>query len=112
MKGHLEPVPGGQDLLEFINFVACELHELRGFELPTMAILLHLDRAPGRILICTLADLSRLSGALESTAWRLAKILDMRNLICIQAADTHSLVLSLTPYGRTLLADLASALNA
>lgn len=111
MKTHLDPVPGGQDLLEFINFLASELQELRGFELATMAIMLHLDRAPGRVLRCSLSELSRLSGTLESTAWRLAKILDMRNLIRIESADEDCCVLSLTPYGRSLLVDLASALH-
>jgi hypothetical protein len=111
MKVYMEPVPGGHDLLEFVNYLASELEDLRGFELPTIALLLHLDRTPGRQLRCSRAELSRLSGTLESTAWRLAKILNTRNLIGIEDLGERHSVLSLTPYGRSLLFDLASAMN-
>ena len=114
MSGHPGPVPGGKDLLEFVNSVAAELHELhvlRGFELATMSILLHLDRSPAGQLICSRADLSRYSGLLESTAWRLTKLLASRKLIAIQKRDEMRLVLSLTLHGRRTLIDITSALK-
>jgi hypothetical protein len=111
MSGCLESKHGGQKLLEFINFLSSELYELRGFELPSVAIMLNLDNAPGRKLRCSLAELSSLSGASESTAWRLTKILDKQNLIGIETAGENCLVLALTPYGRSLVVNLVSALN-
>ena len=48
MSGLMRPDPGGQYLLKYVNLLAAKFRDFRGFELPSMSIMLHLDRAPGR----------------------------------------------------------------
>jgi len=111
MSSPVGSMPGGQNLLKFVSFSAAKFRMLRGFELPSLSIMLHLDMAPGGQLSCCRGDLSRLSGAVESIAWRLAKILASQELIAIEELDEVRLVVALTPRGRSLLFDMTDALR-
>jgi len=111
MSNPVGPMPGGQNLLKFVRFSAAKFRVLRGFELPSMSIMFHLGMAPGGQLSCCRGDLSRLSGAVESIAWRLTKILASQELIAIEEIDEVRLMVALTPRGRSLLFDLTDALQ-
>jgi DNA-binding MarR family transcriptional regulator len=106
MMTRIEPLQCGGELLRFVENWAEILSDLRGFELPVIRILLHLDQTKSGELCCTQGEAARFFGIPESISLRLCKIMDSQGLIELKEGSSCSIRILLKDRGQDVIKKL------
>ncbi len=99
MKPLPTPANKASRFIDLIKNIADHSSVIRGYEIPSISILLHMEAAPGKFLEVRLDDLADICGLPSSTAGRLLQILSDNGQIMVDAPSERSLRLHLTPDG-------------
>lgn len=99
MKPLPTPANKASRFIDLIKKSADHSSVIRGYEIPSISILLHMEAAPGKFLEARLEDLADICGLPSSTAGRLLQILSDTGQITVAAPSEGSLRLYLTPDG-------------